>query len=201
MDHAYLESTVAPVLTDALTSLAVRLAGTYMPPASTRTAPPPVHPTMDAIEYVARYLLHSLHDHDAELKIDEAKRRATRDVRIAHAVEEEVRRKVDAAHRPVVLAAENALEGVSAAEPQSVTDESELAVPVPVPGSASGSRPLTSTTGTEGGAEGNEEPASEDAVGEESGEPGPAGDDDAPAQDDSAAAEPTEDTPEPTAAD
>ncbi|KAJ3360074.1 hypothetical protein GGF32_008662 [Allomyces javanicus] len=196
MDHAYLESTVAPVLTDALTSLAVRLAGTYMPPESTRTAPPPVHPTMDAIEYVARYLLHSLHDRDADLKVDEVKRRAARDVRIAHAAEDEVRRKLGAAHRPVVPAAENAAEGESV-ESRTADEEGESAAVAPVPGSASGSRPLTSAAG----ADGNEEQASEDATGEESAEPGPEGNDGAPAQDDTAAAEPTEDAPEPAAAD
>ncbi|KNE58863.1 hypothetical protein AMAG_04401 [Allomyces macrogynus ATCC 38327] len=197
MDHAYLESTVAPVLTDALTSLAVRLAGTYMPPASTRTAPPPVHPTMDAIEYVARYLLHSLHDRDADLKLDEAKRRATRDVRIAQAAEDEVRRKLGAAHRPVVPAAENAAGGESAESRPPVDEEGEGAAAAPVPGSASGRRPLTSANG----ADGNEESAAEDATGEETGEPGPEGDDDAQARDDATAVEPTDEAPEPTAAD
>ncbi|KNE71654.1 hypothetical protein AMAG_16210 [Allomyces macrogynus ATCC 38327] len=197
MDHAYLESTVAPILTDALTSLAVRLAGTYMPPESTRTAPPPVHPTMDAIEYVARYLLHSLHDRDADLKIDEAKRRAVRDVRIAHAAEDEVRRKLGAAHRPAaVSAAEAAAEG-EGAEPRTVDEQGDAAAAPPVPGSASGSRPLTSAAG----AEGNEETAAEDAKGDEQGEPGPEGDDDAQAQDDAAAAEPTDGAAEPVAAD
>ncbi|KAI9220425.1 hypothetical protein BC828DRAFT_383574 [Blastocladiella britannica] len=102
MDHAYLESTVAPALATALSTLSIQLAGLPLPLATSSTSssmPPPLaHPTIDPIDYLARYLLRSLHDPlwDADIAAAESQLHAARDQVYVKALDTERRARRDA---------------------------------------------------------------------------------------------------------
>ncbi|KAL7751934.1 hypothetical protein RI367_002456 [Sorochytrium milnesiophthora] len=70
MDTAYLQTTVSPALTQALASLVRMLSATH----------PARHPVVDPIEYIGRFLLHSLEPVDVR---DEEQRAAVRNERLA----------------------------------------------------------------------------------------------------------------------
>ncbi|KAI9172897.1 hypothetical protein H9P43_007028 [Blastocladiella emersonii ATCC 22665] len=108
MDHAYLESTVAPALTDALTALTTTLAPTFS--AGHRS-----HPTLDPVDFIAKYLLRNLASTPLTDPADD-RRAAARDAVLLRAMDDRLRAQKSADDAARAEAAEAARAKVQASD-------------------------------------------------------------------------------------